>query len=45
MILNGFNDWNCGMQSAATGGHKNLVDFFISKGANNWNWECVMLQR
>ena len=32
------DDWNKGMKGAAKGGHKNLVDFFISKGANNWNW-------
>jgi hypothetical protein len=26
------------MEGAAKGGHKELVDFFIEKGANNWNW-------
>ena len=26
------------MSEAAEGGHKDLVDFFISKGANYWNW-------
>ena len=30
------NHWNWGMTVAALGGHKDLVDFFISKGANNW---------
>ncbi len=26
------------MFDAAIGGHKNLVEFFIKKGANDWNW-------
>ena len=26
------------MRCAAIGGHKDLVEFFISKGANDWNW-------
>lgn len=26
------------MCNAARGGHKDLVEFFISKGANNWDW-------
>jgi hypothetical protein len=26
------------MYKAAEGGHKELVDFFIEKGANKWNW-------
>ena len=26
------------MEYAAKGGHRELVDFFISKGANDWNW-------
>ena len=38
LILN----WNCdihsGMYCAAFEGHKDLVDFFISKGANDWDW-------
>ncbi len=25
------------MEHAAIGGHKDLVDFFIAKGANDWN--------
>ena len=25
------------MKLATQGGHRNLVDFFISKGANGWN--------
>ena len=25
------------MYNAAVGGHKDLVEFFISKGADNWN--------
>ena len=30
-------DINKGMHGAAKGGHKDLVDFFIEKGANDWN--------
>ncbi len=26
------------MCGAAEGGHKDFVEFFIKKGANNWNW-------
>ena len=26
------------MARAAGGNHKSLVEFFISKGAANWNW-------
>src|SRR3989344_4264525 len=29
---------NKGMCDAAKGGHKELVEFFIQKGANDWNW-------
>jgi len=29
-------NYNTAMKLAAQGGHHNLVDFFISKGANNW---------
>ena len=29
---------NEGLCEVAKGGHKHLVDFFISKGANDWNW-------
>ena len=28
---------NWGLYGASLGGHKDLVDFFIEKGANNWN--------
>src|SRR3989344_2578926 len=28
---------NSGMYGAAEGGHKELVDLFVKKGANNWN--------
>jgi len=32
---------NFGMFGAAEGGHKELVDLFVKKGANNWNyWMC-----
>jgi len=30
-------DYDTAMKLAAQGGHRNLVDFFISKGADNWN--------
>ena len=37
-IKNGLaNDWDWGMYGAALGGHKELVEFFIEKGANMWN--------
>lgn len=26
------------MMFAAKGGHQDLVEFFIVKGANNWDW-------
>ena len=26
------------MSSSVQGGHKDLVEYFISKGANDWNW-------
>jgi len=26
------------MQGAAQGGHKDLIEWFISKGADDWNW-------
>ena len=29
---------NVGLGEAARGGHKDLVDFFISKGASWWDW-------
>ena len=35
--LDGSTDWNIGMEFAAKKGDKDLVDFFISKGANYWN--------
>ena len=28
---------NYGMRGAAEGGHKELIDLFIKKGANDWN--------
>src|SRR3989344_3238609 len=31
-------DVNYGMRGAAEGGHKELVDLFVKKGANNWDW-------
>ena len=31
------DDTNIAMRNAANGGLKDLVDFFISKGANDWN--------
>ena len=30
-------DYNKAMKLVAQGGHRNLVDFFISKGADKWN--------
>ena len=35
--LNGTENWNWGMEGAAEGGHRDLVDFFIAKGANYWD--------
>ena len=35
--LNGTKDWNDGMYFAARGGHRDLIEFFIAKGANNWD--------
>src|SRR3989344_333706 len=29
---------NFGMCGAAEGGHKELVDLFVKKGATDWNW-------
>ena len=31
-------DVDAAMKNAAKGGHKDLVDFFIEKGADGWNW-------
>ncbi len=33
--------WEYGLLGAAQGNHKDLVDFFISKGANNWDKSLV----
>ena len=30
-------DWNYGLYCASSGGHLNLVNLMISKGANDWN--------
>ena len=30
-----------GMCAATKGGHKDLVELFIEKGANNWNWGMI----
>lgn len=30
--------WNDGMRAAALDGQRDLVEFFISKGADDWNW-------
>ena len=32
------DDMDTAMRNAARGGHQELVDFFISKGANDWNY-------
>jgi hypothetical protein len=32
------------MTCAAEGGHIDFVEFFIQKGANDWNGEWTMLQ-
>ena len=32
------DDMDEAMENAAKGGDKDLVDFFISKGANQWDW-------
>ena len=39
-IAKGADDWGEALCSASRGGHRDLVDFFISKGVNvnNWNW-------
>ena len=36
MIYKGADDFNSGMLNATYGDHKDLVEFFISKGANSW---------
>ena len=37
MIEKGANNWNCGLDGACYGGHKDLVLLMIEKGANDWN--------
>ena len=32
------DDLNDAMGNAARGGHMDIVNFFINKGATNWNW-------
>ena len=32
-------NYDTAMKLAVQGGHRDLVDFFISKGANNWNYK------
>ena len=34
--LNGTENWDEGMVAASKDGHRDLVDFFIAKGANAW---------
>ena len=34
LIENGYVNWNEGMKNTAKGGHKDLVEFFIDKGAH-----------
>ena len=36
--LNGSEYWNSGMYGASKGGHRDLVEFFIAKGATVWNF-------
>jgi len=31
------NNWNYGLFGAIEGGHRNWIDYFISKGADDWN--------
>ena len=33
MISKGANDWNYGLDGACEGGHKEIVNYMISKGA------------
>lgn len=37
LIKQGVTCWDWGMKYAAKGGHKDIIDFFISQGANDWN--------
>jgi len=37
-INNGSNNWNKGFQSACRGGHREIIDLMIFKGAQNWDW-------
>src|SRR5687767_9505215 len=32
------SNWNWGLRGACQGGHKELVEVFIAKGAKDWNW-------
>jgi len=36
MIEKGADSWNLGMYGAARGNHLFLVEYFTTKGANNW---------
>jgi hypothetical protein len=38
IVYYSYNDANRAMSLAAKKGYRDLVDFFIGKGANNWNW-------
>ena len=31
-------NWNLGLQVACNGGHMDIVQLMIEKGADNWNW-------
>ncbi len=35
--INNNLNWNCGLYSACCGGHLNIVNLMIDKGANFWN--------
>ena len=34
-VAKGANHWNVSLEAAAKGGHRDLAELFISKGANN----------
>ena len=31
-------DWNSGLNASCLGGHRDLAEFMIEKGATYWNW-------
>jgi hypothetical protein len=33
-----YYSWNCGLFSACSGGHLDLVNLMIEKGADDWDW-------